>query len=68
MLGSEEGIVLDTGEVLGFTLGAVENVKVELVDGTELGSLTGSLEGSNVGIPYGSFTCRITSKSFIWLL
>ena len=44
-------MILGTGEVLGSTLVAAENVKVGLDDGTELGSLTGSLEVSNVGIP-----------------
>ena len=41
-LGSEEGMVLVTGEVLGSTLGAANNVKIGLDDGTELGSLDGS--------------------------
>ena len=54
-LGSEEGIVLGTGGVLGYTLGSENNVKIGLDDGTELGSLVGSLEGYNVGIPKGDF-------------
>ena len=41
-LGSEEGMVLVTGEVLGSTIGAANNVKIGLDDGTELGSLVGS--------------------------
>ena len=53
VLGSEEGVVLDTGEVLGSTLGAADNVKIGLDNGSELGSLVGSLEVSNVGIPKG---------------
>ena len=47
-------MVLDPVGALGSTLGGTEKVKVELDDGTELGSLNGSLEGSNDGIPYGS--------------
>ena len=54
-LGSEEGMVLGTGEVLGSTLGAANNVKIGLDDRTELGYLVGSLEGSNFGIPKGAF-------------
>ena len=54
-LGSEEGMVLGTGEVLCSTLGAAKNVKIGIDDGTELGSLVGSLEGSNIGIPKGAF-------------
>ena len=44
-----------SGEVLGYTLVAADNVKVELDDRAELGSLTVSLEISNVGIPKGAF-------------
>ena len=53
-LGSEEGMVLGTGEVLGSTLGATNNIKIGLDHGTEMFSLVGSLEGSNVGIPKGA--------------
>ena len=42
-LGSEEGMVIGTGEVLGSTLGAANNVKIGLDDGTEMGSLDGSV-------------------------
>ena len=41
-------------KLLGSTLGGAEKVKVELDDGNYLGSLNGSLEGYNYGIPYGS--------------
>ena len=54
-LGSEEGMVLVTGEVLGSTLRAANNVKIGIDDGTELVSLVAPLEGSNVGIPKGEF-------------
>ena len=54
-LGSEEGMVIGTGEVLGSTLGSANNVKIGLDDGTDLGYLVGSPEGSNVGIPKGAF-------------
>ena len=54
-IGSEEGMVIGTSEVLGSTLGAADNVKIGLDDGTEMGSLVGSLDGSNVGIPNGAF-------------
>ena len=54
-LGSEEGIVLGIGEVLGSTLGAANNVKIGIDDVTDMGSLVGSVEGSNVGIPKGEF-------------
>ena len=40
--------------MLGSTLGGEDKVKVELDDGTNLGSLNGSLEGFNYVIPYGS--------------
>ena len=47
-------MVLDTGEVFGYTLVASDNVKNGLDDRTELGSLVVSLEVSNVGIPKGA--------------
>ena len=48
-------MVLEPVEVFGYTLRGADKVKVDLDDGTDLGSLTASLEGSNYGIPYGSF-------------
>ena len=48
-------ILLDPVEVFGFTPGGVDKVKVEIDNVTELGSLSGSLEGSHDGILYGSF-------------
>ena len=42
-IGYEEGMVISTGEVLGSTLGAANNVKIGLDDGTEMGSLDGSV-------------------------
>ena len=48
-------MLLGTGEVLVSTLGAANNVKICLDDGTELGFPIGSLEGSNIGIPKGAF-------------
>ena len=53
-LRSEKGMVPGTNEVLGSTLGSVENFKIGIDYGTELGTLVGSLEGSNVGIPKGA--------------
>ena len=53
--GSKKGMALGTGEVLGSTLGAAKKFKTGLDDGTELGYLVGSLEGSNFGIPKGAF-------------
>ena len=41
--------------MIGYTLGAANNVKIGLDDGNNLGSLVGSLEGYNVGIPKGAF-------------
>ena len=46
-------MVLDPVEVFGSTPGGADKVKVELVNGTDLGSFTGSLEGSSSGMPYG---------------
>ena len=43
-----------TGEVIGYILVVSENVKFGIDDRAELGSLTGSLEGSNVGTPKGA--------------
>ena len=54
MLGSEEGMVPGTGEVLGYILVAADNVKFGHDDRSELVYLTGSIEGYNVGIPKGS--------------
>ena len=54
-LGSEKGMVLGNGEVLGSTLGDANHVKIGIDDGTEIGFLVGSLEGSNVGIPKFAF-------------
>ena len=51
---SEEGMVPGTGEVLGYILVAAENVQYGLDDISELGSLTGYLKGSSVGIPKGA--------------
>ena len=47
-------MIFDPVEVFGYTPGGVYKVKVELYNGTELVSLTGSLEGSLDGIPYGA--------------
>ena len=55
VLGYEEGMVLGTGEVIGSTLGDSNSVKIGLDDGTDMGSLVGSLEDYNVGIPKGAF-------------
>ena len=52
-LGYEEGMVPGTGEVIGYILLAADNVKFGLDDRAELGSLTGSLEGSDDGIQKG---------------
>ena len=55
MIGSEEGMVPGTSEVLGYILVAADNVKIGLDDRVNLGSLTGSHEGSNIGIPKGAW-------------
>ena len=47
-------MVLGPVEVIGSTIGGADKVKVEIYDGTELGSLNWSLDGSNDGILYGS--------------
>ena len=54
VLGYEEGMVPGTGEVLGYILLAAENIKFGLDNRADLGSLAGSLEGSNVGTPKGA--------------
>ena len=54
-LGFEEGMILGTGEVLVSTVGDANNVKIGLDDGTDLSSLVGYLEGSNVVIPKDVF-------------
>ena len=55
-------------EVLDYTLVGVDKVKFELRYGTDLGALTGSLDGSNYGTPGVSFLGDsiegITSGSF----
>ena len=48
-------MVIDPVEVFGSTPEDTYKVKVELDNGTELVSLTVSLEGSPDGIPYGLF-------------
>ena len=48
-------MVLDSVEVFGSTTGGTEKVKVDLDNGTEMGSLYGSLDGYSDCIPYGSF-------------
>ena len=48
-------MVLGPVEVLGYIIGGADKVKVELDDGTYLGYLNGSLDGSNDAIPHGSF-------------
>ena len=47
-------MVPGTGELLGCILVSAENVKFGLDDRAELGSLIGSLEGFNDGIPKGA--------------
>ena len=46
-------MVPGTGDVLGYILVSADNVKFGLDYRAELGSITGSLEGSNDGIPKG---------------
>ena len=48
-------IVLYPVEGFGSTPGCADKVKVELDNGTDMGSLTGYLEGSYYGIPCSSF-------------
>ena len=48
-------MVLYPVEVFGSTPGGSDKVKVDLDNGTDMGYLTGSLEGSHDGIPYDSF-------------
>ena len=48
-------MVLDPVGVFGSTTGGTDKVKLDLDNGTELGSLSGSFEGSHDGMPYGSF-------------
>ena len=48
-------MVLDPVEVFGSTPVGADKVKKELDNGTDLCSLSGSLDGSHDGIPYGSF-------------
>ena len=47
-------MVLDTDEVFGSTLGAADSFKIGIDDENKLGSLAGSLEGYNFGIPKGA--------------
>ena len=47
-------MVFDPVEVLGYKLGGSEKVIVEIDDGTDMGSLYGTVEGSNDRIAYGS--------------
>ena len=47
-------MVLDPVEVFGSTTGGADNFKVDIDNGNELGSLSGSLEVSHDGIPYVS--------------
>ena len=46
---------IDPVEVFGTTPVGTDKVKVEIDNGTDLGSLSRSLEGSHDGIHYGSF-------------
>ena len=48
-------MVLKPIELFGYTPGGVDKVRVELDNGTEIGSLSGSLEGFHNGIPYVPF-------------
>ena len=47
-------MVTGTVEAISSILVAAEKVKVVLDDRADMGSLTGFLEGSNVGIPKGA--------------
>ena len=63
-------MVLEPVEVFGSTPEDSEKVKVDIDNGTELGSLSGFLEGSHNGIPYGSFledSLEVQTRS-IWSL
>ena len=46
---------LDPVEVFGYTPRGAYKAKVDIDNGTDMVSLTGSLEGSHNGISYGSF-------------
>ena len=48
-------MVLDPVGVFGSTTGGTDKVKLDIDNGNELGSLSGSLDGFHDGIPYGSF-------------
>ena len=48
-------MILDPVEVFGSSPGGEYKVKVGLDNGTEMGSLTGSVEGFHDEIPCGSF-------------
>ena len=48
-------MILDPVEVFGSSPGGEYKVKVGLDNGTEMGSLTGSLEGSHDVMPCSSF-------------
>ena len=48
-------MVLEPVEVFSSTPRGAEKVKVEIDNGTELGSLSGSIEGSHDVISYGLF-------------
>ena len=53
-------------EVLDYTLVGVDKVKFELRYGTDLGALTGYLDGSNYGITYSSmFGDSLLDPSYI---
>ena len=59
-------MVPGTGEVIGYILVASDNFKFGLDDKAELGSLTGSLEGSNVGIPKGELLGVPIEEPICW--
>ena len=63
-------MVLDPVEVFGSTPGITYNVKVELDNGNDLVSLSGSLKGSRYGIPYGSLLRESleVQTSSMWIL